>query len=43
MLSTNVREVSLLNFYKKCKEILDDAIITDKEIDSLKEMQQAHL
>ena len=26
-----------LKFYKKCKEILDDGNITDKEIDSLKE------
>ena len=26
-----------LKFYKKCKDILDDGNITDKEIDSLKE------
>jgi len=25
-----------LKFYKKCKEILDDGVVTDKEIDSLK-------
>ena len=26
-----------ITFYKKCKEILDDGVVTDKEIDSLKE------
>jgi len=26
-----------LKFYKKCKKILDDGVVTDKEIDSLKE------
>ena len=32
-----------LKFYKKCKEILEDGKVTDKEIDSLKDMKQVNL
>ena len=32
-----------ITFYKKCKEILDDGKVSDKEINSLKEREVNHL